>query len=73
MFSILLLEGMSTYKDWCYKTVLRRKIKLGLFATFACSNYTVISENNYEIWAILNKCRGYTQVFLFPLLIWVYL
>jgi hypothetical protein len=58
---------MSSYKDWCVKTVLRRKIKFGLFATFTCSNYTVIWENNYEKWAILNKCIGYMHVFLSPL------
>jgi len=66
MFSTHLLESMSSYKDWCVKTVLRRKVKFRLFATFACSNYTVISENNYEKLAILNKCISYMHVFLFP-------
>jgi len=73
MFSIHLLGGMSTYKDWCYKDCSETKNNVRLFATFTFSNYTVISENNYEKWAILNKCIGYTHVLLLLLLIWVYL
>ena len=65
------LKTYVTINTGVIKTVLRRKIKFGLFATFAFSNYIVISENNYEKWAILNKCIGYTHVFLFPLLTWV--